>query len=451
MARDHTARMRAAHRCLSKFPFEVVRLRRGYADRILRIDLDRMEIGIAPVTQQMKDLWVGGKGFDLWLMLQEVTRETRWDSPENPICFSVGPLGGTTSFPGAGKTIVTTLSPLTGSVMDCNVGGYFGPFLKFAGFDALTVVGKAPEEAAILIDAVEGMITIETAPEESIDAHLLAEELTEMLAADDMDRRNIAVVAAGRGADHTRMGVLNFSFWDWRRKVARLKQAGRGGIGTVFRNKKLKAMALRGREIAPVWRIAKSKAAALAEPPAVDGGLCRHEAEAVAAIAAAHGSDPEQATEMLLEVQERFRRVSPTALETIAAATGAPLARLYHIATFYKAFSLERRGRTTIQVCMGAACHAKGAGLVLEAFERHLGVAPGGTTADGAYSLEAVACLGACGLAPVIQVGEELIGGVKPAEVPKLVARLAEPEPPRPGGQDAGPSKKSGKEGPCRD
>ena len=207
------AEMRSAHEVLAEFRYDPATLRRGYSDRTIRFDLSNNTIEEQPVTQRMKDLWIGGKGFDLWLMLREIDSGTRWDSPENPICMSSGPLGGTTSFPGSGKTIVTSISPLTQSIMDSNVGGYFGPYLKFSGFDALTIVGKANEEIVICIDATQRRITIEKAPMESVDSHKIAEELTEMYADDEMDRRNISVVSAGRAAEHTRMGLLNFSFW----------------------------------------------------------------------------------------------------------------------------------------------------------------------------------------------------------------------------------------------
>jgi len=134
---------------LQGFDFEPVELERGYANRVLRIDLDRNEITTHGVTQQMKDLWIGGKGFDLWLTLPEIDANTKWDSNNNPLCFSSGPLGGTTSFPGSGKTIVTTISPMTNLIIDSNVGGYFGPYLKFAGFDAMVIVGKAKEDVII--------------------------------------------------------------------------------------------------------------------------------------------------------------------------------------------------------------------------------------------------------------------------------------------------------------
>ncbi len=413
--------MRNAHEVLCEFKFEVKELNRGYADRALRVDLDKNEITIIPVTQQMKDLWIGGKGFDLWYMFQEINKDTKWDSHENPICFSSGPLGGTTSFPGSGKTLVTTVSPLTSSIMDCNVGGYFGPYLKFAGFDALVIVGKGSDEAIVYIDAVKERITIEKAPLESIDSHILAEELTEMYADDELDKRNIAVVSAGRGAQHTRMGVLNFSFWDWRRKVTRLKQAGRGGVGTVLRDKKLKAIVVKNRDITPAWRVAENKVAKMVAPKTISTTSCKHEIEELDGIIEKWGNDPEYAIEMMQDIQERFRHISKTAIDRILDKTGVPKAYLYHIATFYKSFSLEKKGDTIIQVCMGTACHVKGAAKILDSFERELGVKTGQTTDDKKFSLDAVACLGACSIAPVVKLGDEVHGNVQAKDVAKLL------------------------------
>ncbi len=345
--------MREAHRVLCDFPFEIKELKKGYSDRILRIDLDKNEITIQPVTQQMKDLWTGGKGFDLWLMFKEIDKNTKWNSPNNPICFSPGPLGGTTSFPGSGKTLVTALSPITQSAIDCNVGGFFGPYLKFSGFDALIIVGKAKKETIILIDAVKKKITIESAPEESIDSHLVAEELTEMYADDDLDKRNIAVVSAGQAALHSRMGVLNFSFWDWRRNVTRLKQAGRGGVGTVFRDKMLKALVIKNRDITPAWRVEENKVAQWVKPKKIITQP-KNEIEIIDAIIEKRGSDPEYAIEMMQDIQDRFHYISLTAIERLTAKTGAHKAYLYHLATFDKFFSLEEQiappAATTIPV-----------------------------------------------------------------------------------------------------
>ncbi len=421
MAKHAVQRLRDAHRLVAEVAFEVIPVRHGYADRIVRIDVSSNKIDFLPVTQQMKDLWVGGKGFDLWLMFQEVTRDTRWDSPENPICFSPGPLAGTTSFPGAGKTLVTSLSPSTGSVMDCNVGGFFGPLFKFCGLDALVLVGRAPEETIVVIDAVRGRITIERAPLESIDAHLVAEELTEMYAEDELDKKNISVVCAGRAAEHARMGVLNFSFYDWRKKTARIKQAGRGGIGTVFRHKKMKALVVRNRGINPAWSVAESKVARYVTPKTISEVKDPAGRQVIRDVLDKYNRDPEFVVDMLREIQNHFGHVPRTALDEITRATCTPTAYLYHMATFLGDLRLERPGGTVIRVCNGPTCHLMGADQVLAAFERTLGVHAGETTPDGRYTLEVGPCLGACNAAPVVQVGEGCFGSVRPEDVDALL------------------------------
>ncbi len=421
MSTPTVASMRKAHKTLAAFDFQIAPLERGYADRYLRIDLDGNRVEILPVTQQMKDLWVGGKGFDLWITLKEISASTKWDSPENPLCFSAGPLGGTTSFPGSGKTLVTAVSPLTDSIMDCNVGGYFGPYLKFAGFDALEIIGKAKKDVVIFIDAVTGRVTIDSAPKESIDSHVLAEELTEMYADDEDDKRNIAVVSSGRGAQHTRMGVLNFSFYDWRRRVPRLKQAGRGGVGTVFRDKHIKALVIKNRALAQPWTVTPSKAMGFFPMDKLGAHEDRADRKAIARIIRDWNGDPEYVIEMMQDIQDHDRFISRTAIDEIALRTGVSRARLYHIATFYKAFSLAPRGRTEVEVCVGTTCHVKGSGKIIEAFERELGIRLGGTTGDGLFTVEAVACIGCCGLAPALRIGTEVLGNVRIRDVTKII------------------------------
>ncbi len=328
MTGDTIVQMRNAHEVLTEFTFEPVKLEKGYANRTLRIDITKNTVEIQPVTRQMKDLWIGGKGFDLWLMLQEINSDTKWDSPENPICMSSGPLGGTTAFPGSGKTIVTAISPQTFSIMDCNVGGYFGPYLKFAGFDAITLVGKSTDELIIYIDAVKHKITIEKAPLESGDTHLLAEELTEMYADDEFDKRNIAVVSAGRGADHARMGVLNFSFWDWRRNVARLKQAGRGGIGRVLRNKKIKALVIKNDELLRPWSVTTNK---MAQSPSEFVSDNQTDSKIVNDIAEKYHRDRELVLEMINELIKLPGGITRQAIEQLSLRTKTTKGALYHI------------------------------------------------------------------------------------------------------------------------
>ena len=99
----------------------------GYTNQTLYVNIADPEIAIKPVTEQMKDIFIGGKCFDLWLLWNAVTPQTKWNDPENTVCIASGPMGGTPSYPGSGKSIVTAISPATGSIMDSNVGGYFGP------------------------------------------------------------------------------------------------------------------------------------------------------------------------------------------------------------------------------------------------------------------------------------------------------------------------------------
>ncbi len=238
--------LKAAHRVLAEYHYELRPVERGYANRTLYINLDDNTIQEKPVTQQMKDLFTGGRGFALWLLWNAVKDDTQWDDPENEIVIANGPINGSTAYPGLGKSTVVFISPLTGQVCDSNVGGYFGPYLKFAGFDALEIQGKAKEEVIIFIDGDTGRVTIETAPLEALDTYQLKEQLAEMYKGDSRrGKMSISTVTAGPAADHIRYGVLNFSWYDVRRKEMRVKQAARGGAGRVFRDKRIKALVVR--------------------------------------------------------------------------------------------------------------------------------------------------------------------------------------------------------------
>jgi len=230
---------------LAEYKYDLAPVVKGYNKRTLYVNVGTKEIKSKPVSDMMIDKFVGGKGFDLYLMWHGVKDDTKWNSPENEICISFGPLCGNTSYPGSGKSIVTTISPLTGIPVDCNVGGHFGPYTKFAGWDALEVQGIADEEVIVYIDGDKGLVQILSAPDEEINSHVFAEELIKEFADSQDKLQFVSVVSTGKASDHTLITCLNFSFWDKRRKVARLKQAGRGGTGTVFRNKKIKAMVVK--------------------------------------------------------------------------------------------------------------------------------------------------------------------------------------------------------------
>jgi aldehyde:ferredoxin oxidoreductase len=237
--------MRAAHQVLAEYRYEPAEVLQGYSGQTLYINLAENTISARPVTDQMKEIFIGGRGFGLWLLWNGVTGDTRWDDPENEIVISSGPLGGTTNFPGSGKSLCVSISPTTGSVVDSNVGGYFGPLLKFAGWDAIEVQGKAEKDVIIFIDGDQGRISIEEAPGASTDSYPVGEEVLAMFAGSEGEKRDISSVSAGTGADHALFGCLNFSWYDVRRQRIRLKQAGRGGIGTVFRDKRLKALVVK--------------------------------------------------------------------------------------------------------------------------------------------------------------------------------------------------------------
>ena len=230
------------HKLLHSFSYKWAPIDKGYNNRTLYVNVGSGEMKEKPVSRAMKEKFTGGKGFGLRLLWDGTHPNTRWNDPENEIVISMGPICGITQYSGTGKSLVVTISPQTDIVIDSNVGGYFGPFLKFAGFDSLELQGKSEKDVIVLVDETRECVEIYEAGEEAADSHLLAEYLTETLAETEKDRVNVAVVSAGSAADNSLIGMLNFSFFDARRKLVRLKQAGRGGIGTVLRDKKIRAI-----------------------------------------------------------------------------------------------------------------------------------------------------------------------------------------------------------------
>lgn len=124
---------------LNQIKYEPSRVVGGYTDRILKVDLSTREIAIQELPPDFKNKYVGGRGYALKLIWDGTTRGTLYDSPENILVMASGPLGNEPGFPGTGKFIVGTISPLTDTFIDSNVGGHFAPLLKLAGFDALVL------------------------------------------------------------------------------------------------------------------------------------------------------------------------------------------------------------------------------------------------------------------------------------------------------------------------
>lgn len=134
-----------------------------------------------------------------------------------------------------------------------------------------------------------------------------------------------------------------------------------------------------------------------------------------------YGAKPSSIILMLQDIQTRFRYIPREAVRRLGDVLGIPEAQIYHIVTFYKAFSLVPRGKHEIRVCLGTACHISGGKRIAEGFEGELGVKTGDTTKDGSFTLETVNCVGACGLAPVVMVDEEVHGMVKPSKIAEIL------------------------------
>jgi NADH-quinone oxidoreductase subunit E len=124
---------------------------------------------------------------------------------------------------------------------------------------------------------------------------------------------------------------------------------------------------------------------------------------------------------MLQDIQTRFRYVPREAVRRLSEVLQIPEPQIYHIVTFYKAFSLVPRGKHEIRVCLGTACHISGGKRIAEGFESTLNVKTGDTTKDGQFTLETVNCVGACGLAPVVMVDEAVPGMVKPSKIAEIL------------------------------
>lgn len=102
---------------------------------------------------------------------------------------------------------------------------------------------------------------------------------------------------------------------------------------------------------------------------------------------------------------------------------GVPMEKIYGVATFYSMFNLEPKGKYQISVCLGTACYVKGSGLVLDKIKEILGIDSGQCTPDGKFSLDACRCIGACGLAPVMMINDEVYGKISVDEIPRILAK----------------------------
>jgi NADH-quinone oxidoreductase subunit E len=152
------------------------------------------------------------------------------------------------------------------------------------------------------------------------------------------------------------------------------------------------------------------------------------ESERINEIIDCHGAERMHALAILQDIQHEYNFLPRKALEQTAQRLGMPEGEIYRMATFFKSFSLHPKGKYVCKVCLGTACHVLGGPRILESLERELGIKAGETTPDGKFSLEAVRCLGACALGPVVVVNEEPYAHTTPDRAVKLVRRIAADE-----------------------
>ncbi len=145
------------------------------------------------------------------------------------------------------------------------------------------------------------------------------------------------------------------------------------------------------------------------------------DAQLVESILERHPRDASSIIQVLLDVQNELYYLPRDVLEYVSSALHVPLSRSYHLATFYKAFSLKPKGKYPIAVCTGTACHVQGALKIMDQSSRELQIREGETTPDNRFSVESVRCLGCCGLAPVVTVGKNLHGKVPVSRISKIL------------------------------
>ncbi|MCJ7681979.1 MAG: NADH-quinone oxidoreductase subunit NuoE [Candidatus Aminicenantes bacterium] len=145
--------------------------------------------------------------------------------------------------------------------------------------------------------------------------------------------------------------------------------------------------------------------------------------EKITEILGKYETDTSATISILQDIQEKFGFLPREAIQQVSHELNIPLSRVLSLATFFNAFSLEPKGKHPIHVCLGTACHVRGAQLVLEKLERELKIKNGETSPDGEFSLDEVRCVGCCGLAPVVMVGEEVHGKITQSKIPSILKK----------------------------
>jgi len=149
--------------------------------------------------------------------------------------------------------------------------------------------------------------------------------------------------------------------------------------------------------------------------------LKSRDVEFISEVCQRFNREPRELINVLHQVQGHFGYLPAEVQEVVARELGVPVAKVYGVVTFYSFFTMIPKGEHPISICMGTACYVRGAEKVLDEFKRRLGIEVGQTTADGKFSLNCLRCVGACGLAPVVLVGEKTYGRVSPDGVEEIL------------------------------
>ncbi|CDN32284.1 NAD-reducing hydrogenase subunit HoxE [Mucinivorans hirudinis] len=144
--------------------------------------------------------------------------------------------------------------------------------------------------------------------------------------------------------------------------------------------------------------------------------------EFIANLCANFRNDSGELINILHKAQEHFGYLPQQVQEAIAHCLQIPVSKVYGVVTFYSLFTMTPKGKNPISICTGTACYVRGAEAIVTEFERRLGIKVGGTTSDGLFSLGCLRCVGACGLAPVVMVGEKIYPRVTAGEVEQIIA-----------------------------
>lgn len=152
--------------------------------------------------------------------------------------------------------------------------------------------------------------------------------------------------------------------------------------------------------------------------------LSRHKTDELLAICNEHGNQPGELINILHKAQHLFGYLPAEVQQVVASSLNIPVSKVYGVVTFYSFFTMTPKGEHPISVCMGTACYVRGAEKVLDEFKRILKINVGETTPDGKFSLSSLRCVGACGLAPVVLIGEKVYGRVVPGDVEKILKEL---------------------------